>query len=94
MAKKHPDHNQIIKLYILPTSQRQGIGSKLIVKTMNNLDKKDIKLTVVKYNKSGINFYKKFGFQEEFDKQKPSPKNHLVSGKALPLIRMRLTHKQ
>ncbi len=91
VVKKHSDYNQIIKLYILPTAQRRGIGAKLIKKALNWLDDKDVRLTVVAYNQPAINFYKKFGFKEEFDKQKPFPKNHLISGKFLPLIRMRLT---
>lgn len=93
VVKKHLDYNQIIKLYILPTAQRRGVGAKLINKALDWLDNKDVKLTVVAYNQPAINFYKKFGFEEEFNKQKPFPKNHLVSGKSLPLIRMRLTQQ-
>lgn len=92
--KKHLDHNQIVKLYILPTAQRKGIGTKLFKEATNWFDKKDIKLTVVQYNQKAINFYKKLGFKEEPNNQKLIPINKLISGKALPLIRMRLTHTQ
>lgn len=60
------EENRIEALYILPSYQGQGIGSKLLETALNWLgDSKKISIEVVSYNKGAIRLYKKFGFVEK-----------------------------
>lgn len=55
-------NNNIAAIFVSPTVQGNGLGSKLIefVKSKN----KDLSLCVYKSNTKSISFYKKHGFQE------------------------------
>ena len=52
-------------LYVLPTMQGKGVGSRLMEQALAwHGDDEDIYLAVANYNQNAINFYKRFGFVE------------------------------
>ncbi len=62
---KNKENNQLLTLYVLPSFQGQGIGTKLWKELEKFYDhSKDTILEVAIYNKKAINFYKKLGFVE------------------------------
>lgn len=65
-SNKYPAH---LHIDILNDYQRQGLGSRLMDTLTNHLRKKGIPgvmLVVGKENEKGRNFYKKYGFKEEW----------------------------
>ena len=55
-------------IYVEPSFMRQGIGKKLLVYCEQNAfirNKKEITLWVLKENKIGINFYRKYDYQPD-----------------------------
>ncbi len=63
---KTEKENEIKALFVLPTYQGQGIGSKLLETCLNWLGKsKRITLEVVTYNAGAKSLYKRFGFREQ-----------------------------
>lgn len=73
--------NEIEKLYVEPQFQSQGIGAELLrfaVETMNAAF-----LWVLEYNKRGIAFYQKHGFQLTGDK--------IIEDEWVPLLKMSKT---
>lgn len=78
---------QIGAIYIYPEYQGKGIGSQLMQHTLNWFGE-DIRvhLEVVAYNDNAIDFYKKFGFQEEGRGEYPL--RNLIPQKFFPTIKM------
>jgi diamine N-acetyltransferase len=56
---------QLFRLYIMPNSQRQGIGQMLLEDVIAHFrDAKKMHIYVEELNQKGQNFYRKNGFQE------------------------------
>ena len=73
----------IQRLHVLPSYQRQGIGSKLLKKVFSSFPKiKRFDLEVEKQNKKAISFYKKEGFY------KAGEKTLTISGVQMPCFIM------
>jgi len=91
-VSKGDDKNSLEALYVLPEFQGKGIGAALTKIGLEWLGyEKDITLGVVIYNKSAIDFYKKFGFVEGGERHDSVAS--LPSGKVLPEIEMVLRKK-
>lgn len=91
MGQKRADYNRLVAIYVLPTYQNQGIGTKLIRRGLKWLGReKKILVNVASYNLQAISFYQKVGFSPSYNKpiemHRPLP-----SGKVIPEIEMILT---
>jgi len=53
---------KIYQLYVLPSHQRRGIGSKLMNAAIKHFGARKVVLEVEEGNEKGIAFYRKFGF--------------------------------
>jgi ribosomal protein S18 acetylase RimI-like enzyme len=53
---------KVYQLYVLPSHQRRGIGSKLMNSAIEYFGAKKVVLEVEEGNRKGISFYGKFGF--------------------------------
>lgn len=84
-ADKGEEKNKISALYILPSYQGVGIGTKLFEKALEWLgEEKLISLEVAKFNSSAAAFYSKFGFEV-----KEKADDYIFpTGKRMPLLRM------
>jgi ribosomal protein S18 acetylase RimI-like enzyme len=79
------EQNKLGALYILPSYQQMGIGSKLIGKALGWLgEEKPVYLEVVEYNTGAIGFYRKSGFEVEGK----ADDYVFPTGKSMPLLRM------
>ncbi len=89
VGKKGEQSNRLQAIYILPETQRKGIGSRLAEHCFDWLgSEKDIVVDVASYNDQAIGFYRKLGFGGG----DPVPNEEaatLKSGKKIPEIRMR-----
>jgi ribosomal protein S18 acetylase RimI-like enzyme len=55
---------RIFQLYVLPSFQKRGIGSKLMDAAIKHFDRtKKVVLEVEEGNRKGIAFYAKYGFK-------------------------------
>jgi GNAT superfamily N-acetyltransferase len=64
-VNNEPEVTKIHKIYILPTAQGKGMGSKFLAKikeVAKSNDQKSLLLNVNKYNQGAINFYEHLGF--------------------------------
>ena len=88
MAIKKMSQHRIGSIYILPSYQNQRIGQKLSAAAFKWLGvNKKILVTVAKYNRQAIKFYKKIGFRK--NRNVPASQSYkLPSGKPLPEIEM------
>lgn len=77
---------KINSIYILKKYQGFGIGSKLLQNALEYLKSVNVMLECAKYNKSTIEFYKKFGFKIVEEKK---DKLEFSSGSKMPLIIMK-----
>ncbi len=59
------DHLFLSKLYILPSSQRRGLGKQALTRLVELHPALDIRLTVNKHNHTAIAFYERNGFTKE-----------------------------
>lgn len=65
-AKTGEEEQHISRFFVLPDHQGKGIGSHLMETVLNQMDqKKTIHLQVDQYNQKAIQFYEKFGFQDQ-----------------------------
>ena len=53
---------KVYQLYVMPTYQRRGIGSKLMNAAIEYFGAEKVVLEVEEGNKKGVSFYSKFGF--------------------------------
>lgn len=89
VASRGQEKNQLKALYVLPSKQGKGIGSKLMKQSLAYFNPEhDSIVEAAKYNKNAINFYKSFGFEGEVDITNPDSVADLPSGKVIPEIRM------
>ena len=72
--------SEIVKLYVEPQFQSGGIGAKLLSFAVN--EKKADWLWALEYNKRGIAFYKRNGFELTGEK--------MIEDEWVPLLKMRL----
>jgi ribosomal protein S18 acetylase RimI-like enzyme len=90
-AQRTDSVNRIRAFYILQEYQKHGIGTELMKKALEWLDRqKDITCEVASFNKNAIKFYKKFGFEENGPTS--NDVSELPSGKMLPETEMLLKH--
>lgn len=77
------------QLFVSPTLQGKGIGSKLLQKALEwHGPHTEIYLEVVSYNQDAINFYKSFGFEVIDAEIKPEPGRPSYLKSHLPLTPM------
>ena len=89
MATKEDKNGRIQAIYVLPSHQSKGLGSKLIKETFKWLgDSKDILLNVASYNSKAINFYIKHGFIKTGKEGTLDDAAKLPSGKIIPEIEL------
>lgn len=63
-AKEDPDTLRIFQLYVLPSSQRRGIGKQLMDYCIRQFpETRKVVLNVGKGNEKGIAFYRRCGFE-------------------------------
>lgn len=72
--------SEIVKLYVEPQFQSGGIGAKLLSFAVN--EKKADWLWALEYNKRGIAFYKRNGFELTGEK--------MIEDEWVPLLKMRM----
>ena len=78
-AQKGEDENRIHQLHIIPSSQSQGGGQRLLERALDWLgDEKDIKLHVAAHNTRAQNLYAKFGFSRTSRLIQPFSNNKFV----------------
>lgn len=86
-AYRTESKNKLAALYVLSTYHGMGIGRSLMEKALNFLgDDKEIILEVFSYNTKAIEFYKKFGFEENGSTN--TKYSNLSDGRKLPEIEM------
>jgi ribosomal protein S18 acetylase RimI-like enzyme len=80
--------NRLGALYVLPDSQKKGIGKKLWEQAQKLFDPtKDTFVSVVTYNTNAIEFYKSLGF-EDTGKRWNDEKRKMKSGTVFPEMEM------
>ncbi|MEX0931605.1 MAG: GNAT family N-acetyltransferase [Candidatus Paceibacterota bacterium] len=86
---KHPDHNQLYAIYVLPEHHGQGIGTGMWNAVQQYLDStKHTVVEVATYNTNAIKFYKGLGFVDT-GKRMSNPKFTMKSGSIIPEMEMR-----
>jgi len=70
--------NELVKLYVEPQFQSQGIGAELLEYAVNN--RQTNWLWALEYNKRGIAFYQRHGFQLTGEK--------IIEDEWVPLVKM------
>lgn len=82
---KEENNSRVGAIYVLPSRQKEGIGSMLLKEALEWLgNKEDIYVNVVSYNNNAISFYKKFGFVETGKNGILDIAAELPTGKYLP----------
>jgi ribosomal protein S18 acetylase RimI-like enzyme len=80
-AKVDDDTLQIYQLYVLPSQQRKGLGTKLVDACISHFgNPPKITLEVEEGNQKGIGFYRKYGFTY------PSKRLVTVGDKEIPCL--------
>ncbi len=80
------DWIELGKIYLQKDWQNQGLGSRLLAHTLQNLEvNQDVKVEVVEFNESAIKLYQKFGFVQTENKLKSFVQ---PSGHQIPAIEM------
>jgi ribosomal protein S18 acetylase RimI-like enzyme len=77
---------QLGAIYVLPSHQNAGIGSKLMDFILSKYGERELAVHVASYNSRAINFYKKYGFKTEGPIKDKA--GELPSGAIIPEIRM------
>lgn len=84
-AKKLEKYNELKAIYIMPSYQGKGIGTKLWKKIKVFLGNgKDIIVHVAVYNKQAINFYQKLGFVDNGKRLVKEIHRMPISGTSIP----------
>ncbi len=79
------EQNKLGALYVLPSYQKMGAGSRLIEEALGWLgEEKPVFLEVAEFNTGVIDFYRRFGFEVEGK----ADDHVLPTGKSIPLLRM------
>lgn len=87
-VEKHPEHNQLSAMYVLPEYQGKGLGYKLWQEAKKFLDPKNKTIVhVVTYNQPAIDFYTRLGFVDTH-KHFTDERFRLKSGATLPEMEM------
>lgn len=89
VVRKEAKLNRIFAIYILPSFQGKGLGSKLLEKALNWLGKdNDIYVNLASYNLQALKFYQTFGFVKTGKNVHSKGVEPLPSGKIIPEIEM------